>query len=125
WDLEPDVGMTDSQRTRFMARGLGITNLVPRATARASELDPSELVGGAERLVGLVEEIRPAVVAVAGVTAYRIAFRRPKARMGEQPEPIASAGLWVVPNPSGLNAHETLTSLAARYRQAAEAAGLI
>lgn len=125
WDLDPEVGMSDEQRKAFMARGLGITNLVPRATARAAELDPRELIEGAERVEEVATEVRPAVVAVAGVTAYRVAYRRPNAQMGSQPEELSGAELWVVPNPSGLNAHETLTSLAAWYRQAAEAAGVV
>lgn len=125
WGLDPNQGMTDEQRTSFLAKGLGITNLVPRATARASELEPSELVEGAERVGQVAAEVRPAVVAVAGVTAYRVAFRRPKAVMGEQPEILGPAVVWVVPNPSGLNAHETLTSLAAWFRRAAETAGVV
>ena len=65
------------------------------------------------------------VVAVAGVTAYRIAFRQPKAVMGEQPDGFEGARLWVVPNPSGLNAHETTSTLAAAYREAAVVAGVV
>jgi double-stranded uracil-DNA glycosylase len=68
---------------------------------------------------------RPAVVAVAGITAYRTAFSQPKAVMGEQPEPFEGARLFVVPNPSGLNAHETTATLAAEYRRAAQAAGIV
>src|SRR5207245_3946871 len=85
--------------------GLGITNLVPRATAQASELDAAELRAGCERLTALVREHRPRVVAIAGVTAYRSAFARPRATTGPQPEALAGARLWVVPNPSGLHAH--------------------
>jgi TDG/mug DNA glycosylase family protein len=69
--------------------------------------------------------LRPRVVAVAGITAYRTAFGRPKAAMGRQPEPLAGAELWVVPNPSGLNAHETVETLAAAYAEAARAAGIV
>ena len=65
------------------------------------------------------------MVAVAGITAYRTAFGRPKAVMGRQPEPLAGAELWVVPNPSGLNAHETVASLAAAYGEVARAAGSV
>ena len=67
---------------------------------------------------------RPRVVAVAGITAYRTAFGLPKAAMGRQPEGLAGAELWVVPNPSGLNAHETVASLATAYGDAARAAGI-
>jgi TDG/mug DNA glycosylase family protein len=65
------------------------------------------------------------VVAVAGITAYRTAFGKPKAMLGLQPEALAGAELWVVPNPSGLNAHETIDTLAAAYAEPARAAGVI
>lgn len=125
WQLDPNEGMTDEQRASLLGRGMGITNLVPRATARASELSPGELVEGTDRVERVAAAVRPAVVAVAGVTAYRVAYRRPKAEMGQQPDMLGPAKLWVVPNPSGLNAHETLTSLAAWYRRAAEAASIV
>ena len=79
---------------------------------------------GADRLVGFVAEHRPAVVAVAGISAYRTAFGLPRAVLGEQPVDLAGARLWVVPNPSGLNAHETVDTLARHYRSAAAAAGI-
>lgn len=123
--VDPDTGITDEQRVDFVSRGLGITNLVPRATARASELGKDELVAGWERVAAVAEEVEPAVVAVAGVTAYRTAFRRPQAKLGRQEELLGQSVVWVVPNPSGLNAHETTKSLAVWYRQAAEDAGLI
>jgi TDG/mug DNA glycosylase family protein len=97
--------------------GLGITNLAARATAQASELTAAELCEGGERLTALVRERGPAVVAVAGVTAYRHAFRRPKARIGPQTDTLAGARLWVVPNPSGLNAHWTLATIAAEFAE--------
>ena len=125
WDLDPEVGMTDAQRRDFIAAGLGITNLVNRATVRASELDPAELREGAARLAGRVAQLRPAVVAVAGVTAYRTAFARPGTQMGRQPEGLESSELWVVPNPSGLNANETVDSLADWYRRVAATAGVL
>ena len=117
--------MTDEVRARLVERGIGISNLVRRATARADELTTAELRAGAERLVALVEGVRPAVAAVLGVTAYRAAFGRPWAVVGRQPEPIGPAELWVVPNPSGLNAHETVNSLAAAYAEPARAAGIL
>lgn len=95
--------------------GLGITNLVARATARADELTPGELRSGGVRLAGLVEEYRPAVVAVVGITAYRAAFDRRKAALGRQDELIAGSRVWVLPNPSGLNAHYQLPALAAAF----------
>lgn len=123
--VDPAAGMTDADRERFTGRGLGITNLAPRATAKASELTAAELREGGERLVGLVDARRPAVVAVAGVTAYRQAFGRRTAQQGRQPEPLAGAELWVVPNPSGLNAHETVATLAAAYAEVGLAAGVL
>lgn len=122
--VSPSAGMTEEDRDRLRARGIGITNLVRRATARASELTSAELKAGGEELVATVRRTRPRVVAVAGITAYRTAFGRPRAALGRQPEPLAGAELWVVPNPSGLNAHETVTSLAAAYGEAARAAGV-
>lgn len=116
--------MLDEDRDHLVRRGVGITNLVERATARADELTADEYRAGAARLVALVEREKPRVVAVAGVTAYRAAFKQPKARPGRQPEPIAEAILWVVPNPSGLNAHETIDTLAVAYADAARAAGV-
>ncbi|HEY5822642.1 MAG TPA: mismatch-specific DNA-glycosylase [Propionibacteriaceae bacterium] len=118
-------GMTDADRAYLIARGLGNTNLVNRATVRADELTPAELREGRVRLEEFVAAHRPLVVAVAGVTAYRSAFARPKARPGEQPEDLGGARLWVVPNPSGLNAHETAATLAAAYAAPARAAGII
>jgi TDG/mug DNA glycosylase family protein len=120
--IDPANGMTDADRDLLRARGIGITNLVPRATAKASELTPAELRTGAVALTALVERWRPAVVAVAGITAYRAAFGLPKAVPGRQPGTLAGAELWVVPNPSGLNAHETVASLADAYAAAARAA---
>lgn len=104
--------------------GIGNTNLVARATVRADELSRTELRDGAHRLERLVAERKPTVVAVLGVTAYRQAFARPHAVLGEQPEGLAGARLFVLPNPSGLNAHETVDTLATAYAAAARAAGI-
>ena len=123
--IDPADGMTDEDRDRLRARGIGITNLVQRATAKASELSAAELREGGAALTALVAERRPAVVAVAGITAYRTAFGLPKAVMGRQPEDWGDSELWVVPNPSGLNAHETVASLAEAYAAAGRAAGLL
>jgi TDG/mug DNA glycosylase family protein len=106
-------------------RGIGITNLVRRASARADDLTPDELVAGRARLEALVAQVRPAVVAVLGITAYRTAFGHRAARAGRQPVDLHGAQLWVLPNPSGLNAHSQLPDLAAAYRQAAVAAGIV
>jgi TDG/mug DNA glycosylase family protein len=105
-------------------RGVAITNLVARPTARADELSAAEVRAGREPVERFVTEHPPRVVAVAGITAYRVAFGDKKAKAGRQPQGIGDAELWVVSNPSGLNAHATPTSLAAEYRAVAEAAGL-
>lgn len=123
--IDPSAGMDDADRRHLLERGIGITNIVPRATARASELTNDELRRGARRLQRFVDERQPSVVAVAGITAYRTAFAARRATVGEQPSGIGGARLWVVPNPSGLNAHETVESLAAAYREPAIAAGVI
>ena len=92
---------------------------------RASELTADELRAGGAALTAKVVDVRPAVVAIAGITAYRTAFGRRKAVVGRQAEDIAGAHLWVVPNPSGLNAHETTETLTAWYREVAIAAGIV
>lgn len=118
-------GMSDAERADYLGRGIGISNLVARATARADELSRDELRAGAVRLAETVRTWRPAVVAVVGITAYRVAFGRPKATTGRQPEELEGAELWAVPNPSGLNAHDTVASLAAAYAEPARAAGIL
>ncbi len=122
--IDPAAGMTDGDRDYLRARGIGITNLVRRATVRADELTAAELKLGGEALRELVEERRPRVVAVAGITAYRQAFGDRKATVGRQGD-LGDAELWVVPNPSGLNAHHTVDTLAAAYAEPARAAGLL
>lgn len=123
-DIDRSEGMSDEDRGHLIERGIGITNLVQRATARASELSNEELRAGGSRLRDFVRRHSPRVVAVAGITAYRVAFGHRSAKAGRQPDDVAGAELWVVPNPSGLNAHETVGSLAEWYRRVAEAAGL-
>lgn len=123
--VDPADGMTTPDCEHVIDRGIGITNLVARATARADELSASELRAGAQRLRRLVAEHRPRVVAVAGITAYRSAFGVRRAQVGRQEEPLGDAELWVVPNPSGLNAHESVASLAAAYREVGRAAGVV
>lgn len=124
-EIDRGSGMSDDDRQHLIDRGIGITNVVRRATAKASELSIEEYRQGGEELRARVREWAPAVVAVAGVTAYRTAFRAPKARTGLQEEPFEGAELWIVPNPSGLNAHETVDTLAEAYRAPAIAAGII
>jgi TDG/mug DNA glycosylase family protein len=120
-----DTGMPQPDARMLTDAGIGITNLVPRATARADELSREELREGAQRLTENVARWHPPVVAVVGLTAYRQGFGRPRAAAGRQPETIADAELWVVPNPSGLNAHDTVATLAAAYAEPARAAGII
>ena len=124
-DIDRGVGMDEADRAHLIERGVGISNLAHRATAKASELGSDELRDGGEHLRRLVRRLEPVVVAVAGITAFRVAFRRPKARAGRQPGGFEGAELWVVPNPSGLNAHETVESLARAYRDPAVAAGVV
>ena len=123
--IDPSAGMTEADRQHLTSRGVGITNVVHRATARADELTADELRAGGRELAALVERVRPKVVALAGITAYRVAFDRRKAALGKQEETLGGAELWVVPNPSGLNAHETVDSLAKAYAAAARAAGVL
>ncbi|WP_431727470.1 G/U mismatch-specific DNA glycosylase [Verrucosispora sp. TAA-831] len=110
-----------SEQDELPGLGLGITNVVARASARADELSAAELVDGARELTGKVAAYRPRWVAVVGVTAYRIGFARPKATFGLQPESLAGARLWVLPNPSGLNAHYTPQALGAAFAELREA----
>jgi double-stranded uracil-DNA glycosylase len=107
--------LTPDEQHLLPGFGLGVTNLVARATARADELTAAELVAGGQRLAALVARHRPRVVAVVGVTAYRVAFGIPEARVGARPETVGDAAVWVLPNPSGLNAHYQLPDLAEEF----------
>ena len=118
------VGFGPADQERLPALGLGITNLVARATARADQITAEELRVGATRLRELLDRWTPQVVAVLGVTAYRTAFRRPKATLGPQDATGKGPSWWVLHNPSGLNAHAQLADHAAGLRAAAAAAGL-
>ena len=97
--------------------GYGLTNIVDRSSARADELDAEELVIGQQQLAAKVQHYRPQCLAVLGISAYRTAFNRPKAVMGKQNEPLDGAIVWVLPNPSGLNAHYQLEDLKRVYRE--------
>ncbi len=123
--IDPTAGMSDDDRDLLVSHGVGITNLARRATARADELTADELRAGGLRLRRLVAELRPRVVAIAGITAYRAAFGVRTAKKGRQPDDFEGAELWVVPNPSGLNAHDTVDTLADAYRVAAVEAGVV
>jgi double-stranded uracil-DNA glycosylase len=109
--------LTPDEDHELPGYGLGVTNLVDRPTRAAAELTADELRAGVEGLADLVARYRPRVLAVLGITAWRVAFERPRAVLGEQPERIGGATTWVAPNPSGLNAHYLLPDLAAFYRR--------
>ncbi len=122
--IDASAGLSGQDHAYLLSQGIGITSLVPRATASADELAPAELVEGARALAMRVQRFRPRVVAILGVTAYRTAFQAPRARLGRQPADLNGSQLWVVPNPSGRNAHASLDALATAYREVALAAGL-
>lgn len=104
--FQPDEGVA------LLPLGYGITNIVDRATARADELTPTEVTAGGAALARKVRRFKPRVLAVLGVTVYRAAFDRPKAVIGPQPDRIGGSAVWVLPNPSGLNAHYQRADLA-------------
>jgi TDG/mug DNA glycosylase family protein len=99
----------------LIALGYGITNICPRTTARAEELSPDELLRGARTLAARVRRLRPATLAILGVGAYRTAFARPRATLGLQDETVGGVRVFVLPNPSGLNAHYGLPALVQRF----------
>ncbi len=99
------------EESELLGSGCGITNVVDRATVAADELAPEEFVEGGRRLAAKVETYRPRFIAFLGILAYRAAFDRPRAVVGPQPEAIGGAMVWVLPNPSGLNAHYNLADL--------------
>jgi len=115
--LRPD------EQDELPALGLGITNVVARASARADELKPAEMVAGGAVLRDKVLRLQPGWLAVLGVTAYRAAFAVPRAAVGPQEEAIGMTRVWVLPNPSGLNAHYTPDALAAEFARLRQAAG--
>lgn len=106
-----------SEQHLLLEYGCGVTNFVNRSTATAAELRAEELIAGGERLFQVVQRFRPRSVAILGVTAYRTAFRRPRAQIGLQAETLADVPVWVLPNPSGLNAHYSFASLTALFQQ--------
>jgi TDG/mug DNA glycosylase family protein len=116
WPALKAAGFTDHlvrpwEERQLLEYGLGITNLVARGTATAAELAPEELRKGRTILKRKVLRYRPRAVAVLGIGAYRLAFGSPRARLGHQPDRLGEATLWVLPNPSGLNAHYQLADL--------------
>jgi double-stranded uracil-DNA glycosylase len=111
-----------AEERELLALGYGITNVVERASAAADELSIEELTAGGIRLRARVKRYRPHYLAVLGVGAYRVAFDRPKAVLGLQAEGIGETKVWVLPNPSGLNAHYRAADLAMLFRKLREAA---
>jgi double-stranded uracil-DNA glycosylase len=110
WRALHESGFTSERLTpwrerELLAHGLGITNYVNRATSTADQLASAELVRGARALEGKVQRLKPGMVAFLGLGAYRAAWGRPDATVGPQPEAIGGTGIWLLPNPSGLNAH--------------------
>jgi len=121
WPALHAAGLTPRRLSPFEDRklldhGYGITNLVARATATAVALAEEELRAGARQLQRKVRRFRPAWIAFLGISAYRTAFARPQAVLGPQQEKLGTAGLWLLPNPSGLNAHYQLADLASLFR---------
>ena len=123
-DVNASHGLSDDDRAHLFERGVGITSLVRQATARADELTTAQLVAGAEALAKRVASLPPGVVAILGITAYPLAFGRPVVAPNPQPDRIGPSAAWVLPNPSGLNAHASAATLATAYREAAVAAGI-
>ncbi|KDA44996.1 G/U mismatch-specific DNA glycosylase [Frankia sp. BMG5.23] len=111
-----------SETDELVRRGISITNLVHRSTARADEISDDEVRAGVPRLTELVERVAPRWVAFLGLAAYRIGFGRRGAKVGRQAETLGSAGVWLLPNPSGLNAHYQLPDLVRVYGELRETA---
>jgi TDG/mug DNA glycosylase family protein len=107
--------LTPSEERELLVSGYGITNLVARATATADELTPDELIAGRRRLEAKVKRYQPRVVTVLGIGAYRTAFKERVAMLGLQTRPLANTLVWVLPNPSGLNAHYQLANLVQQF----------
>ena len=117
WKTLHLAGFTDrilhpSEEHELLERGYGITSFCKRTTARADELTPQEYVEGGKLLIKKLEKYKPQTLAVLGIGAFRTAFNQPKAKLGLQSEKIGGANVWLLPNPSGLNAHYQLPDLA-------------
>lgn len=106
-----------SEEHELLENGYGITSFCKRTTARADELTTEEFINGGKLLVKKIKKYKPQTLAVLGITAYRAAFQNPKAKLGLQPEKLADTEVWVLPNPSGLNAHYQLNDLAKLFSQ--------
>lgn len=116
--------LTPSRQGELLDHGLGITNLVDRTSRAAADLTPAELRDGAVVLAAKVTRLQPRWLAVLGVQAYRTAFRRPQARIGPQDETVGDGtGMWLLPNPSGLQARYQMDEMTGMWRRLREAAG--
>ncbi|MBA3521635.1 MAG: G/U mismatch-specific DNA glycosylase [Gemmatimonadales bacterium] len=127
WPALYAAGLTERvigpwEESLLLDGGYGITNLVARATATAAELSQEELAAGRRRLARKVRRYAPRWLAVLGIGAYRSAFDRPAAMVGRQEDTLGPSGLWVLPNPSGLNANHQLPDLARAFRELRQAA---
>jgi double-stranded uracil-DNA glycosylase len=121
WPALRDGGFTDGllspfESEKLLARGYGVTNICRRATNAADELNKEELIRGARTLRRKIEKYRPKIVAILGVGSYRVAFNKPEAKVGRQEEKIGDSVVWVLPNPSGLNAHFIPSKLQTIFR---------
>jgi TDG/mug DNA glycosylase family protein len=127
WPALHASGFTDRELSPYEERallqdGFGITNIVARATARADELSEAELLEGRKKLAAKARRFEPRIIAVLGIGAFRRAFQLPGASLGRQVETLGSSILWLLPNPSGLNAHHQPSTLAAYFRELHRAA---
>jgi len=127
WKVLHRAGLTERELSPFEDRdllqyGIGVTNLVNRTTAAAAELDHAELRRGARHLERKVRRYRPSFVAFAGMGAYRVAFRRPRASLGRQTETLGESVIWLLPNPSGAQAAYQLDDLVRAFRALRRAA---
>ncbi len=126
WPTLFAAGFTDrllhpSEEAELLPLGYGITNVVRRASATADELTVEEIVAGGRQLRARVRRYKPRYLAVLSVGVYRVAFEKPRATLGLQPDPIGETKVWVLPNPSGLNAHYQAAELARVFRKLREA----
>jgi TDG/mug DNA glycosylase family protein len=127
WPTLHGAGFTNrlldpSEEQQLLPLGYGITNVVARATAAADELSEREIIAGGKRLRKTVGEFGPRYLAILGIGVYRIAFDRPKAQLGLQPDPIGETKVWILPSPSGLNAHYQVEDLVRLFRTLRDAA---
>lgn len=129
WPALHQSGFTSTQMSPFdepqlMQIGVGVTNVVPHATASETELTRDDFIKGGKKLRAKIRRYRPRIVAVLGLGAYRRAFDNPKAVVGKQAEKICDSEVWVLPNPSGLNANYQLPKIVKLFAQLREAAGI-